>query len=95
MNAEELVKPKYLLTDPTMPPIPLTAEDAVYVLYPEEAMLREGKPSPSGGVVGTAKAFFRAISFALGLVDEKPPESKRIGRRQRGGGLYETEGDEK
>lgn len=95
LNAEELVKPKYLTTDPTMPPIPLTAEDDVYILYPEEASLREGKPSPSGGVVGTAKSFFRAISFALGLVNEKPPESKKMGRRQRGGGLYEREDEDK
>ena len=94
VNAAELVEPQYLMTDPTMPPVPLTAEDDVYLLYPEEAVYREGKLPPSGGVVGTAKAFFRAVSFALGLTDEKPPESKKVARRQRGGGLYEREDEQ-
>lgn len=91
LNAEELVKPKYVTTDPTQPPVPLTAEDDIYVLYPEEAM-NQGKLMPSGGVVGTAKSFFRAIGFALeNLASKVPVMSKRVARRQRAGGLYEKE----
>lgn len=94
LGAADLIKPQYLLTDPTMPPIPITAEDPVYVLYPEEAMERKGKPAPSGGVIGTAKAFFRAVSFALGMTDQPVAVSKKTGRRQRTGGLYERDDEE-
>ena len=89
-HPEQHVLASYVITDPMSPPIPLEQEDPVNILYPEEAVA-QGKIPASGGVVGTTKAFFRAVVGWFGQ-EERPqsvPLSKKITRQARSGGLYE------
>jgi len=87
-NPEDYVLPQYIMADPTKPPIPIGAEqeDAIFLMFPEEKV--EGKPTMSGGVVGTAKALFRAFGFGK---QEEPAktESRQVAERRRKGGLYD------
>lgn len=89
-DPEKHIMPQYLMTDPSQPPIPLTEDDPVYALFPEEAM-NQGKTPPSGGVIGTVKAFYRAVVGWWNVPEEEPIPmlSKKITRQKRSGGLYE------
>jgi len=90
-DPEKHVLPQYLMTDPTQPPIPLTEEDPIYALFPEEAM-NQGKIPPSGGVIGTVKAFYRAVVAWANVPEGEPvimSVAKKITRQKRSGGLYE------
>jgi len=90
-DPEQYIMPQYMITDPTQPPIPLSEDDPVYALYPEEAMNR-GKIPPSGGVIGTVKAFYRAVVGWWQTPETEPlvqTVSKKVSRVKRSGGLYE------
>lgn len=86
-NPEDYVLPQYIMADPTKPPIPVGAEgeDSVFLLFPEEKQETEMR---TGGIVGTAKNFFRALG--LGKEEPKPKtESRQIAERRRKDGLYD------
>lgn len=87
-NPEDYVLPQYIMTDPTKPPVPIGAEgeDSVFLLFPEEK--QEGTPQMSGGIIGTAKSFFRALGFGKEEEIQKT-ESRQIAERRRKGGLYD------
>src|ERR1700751_766657 len=65
-DPEQYVLPQYVMTDPTKPALPLSmeSEDALYMLFPEERPNEGEAPPPVGGIMGTAKAIFRALGFA-------------------------------
>lgn len=96
-NPEKAVLPQYIIVDPTQPPIPLNEEDdPLEALYPELASeeAKKKKIPMVGGMVGTAKAIFRAIipESWLKPAEEQPKEvllSKTVTRKKRGGGLFE------
>jgi len=85
MDAEKYVLSRYVQLDPTNPPIPRDAEgeDSIFILYPEE---RDNRVRSSGGIIGTAKAVYRALGFGK-QPDAEPPESRKIAIRRRKGSL--------
>lgn len=94
-DPEKHVLPSYVMFDPTQPPVPLEEGDPLLALYPETQMT-EGKSVPSGGVMGTVKALFRAL---VPWHEETPIDkplttgtgllSKVIAKSKRSKGAYE------
>lgn len=92
-NPEKYVLPQYIATDPTKPVVPLNAEDAesMYLMFPEERPIEGEAPPPVGGIMGTAKAIFRALGFAKDIErqqQEDIPQSKKVATKRRKSSLY-------
>ena len=83
MDAEQHVLTQYVQLDPTKPPIPRDAEgeDSIFILYPEE---KDNRVRSSGGIIGTAKAVYRALGFGKEPDGEVPESRKTAVRRRRG-----------
>ena len=95
LDPEEHVLNQYeLSSDMNRIPVPIDDEgyaDGILMLYPEEQLEQGGRLPPSGGVVGTVKAIFRAFGFTKPkeVIIKEEPISKAVARSKKGGGLYE------
>jgi hypothetical protein len=99
-NPEDVVLAQYALPDPTKPPIPLdydvAAQSGVLLLYPDAVLEEQGLvTAQSGGVVGTVKSIFKALSLfgskppqEIKEEEEEPLRSTELAREKRGTGLY-------
>ena len=86
-----MVLSQYMQLDPSKPPVPINAEgpDVAYALFPEERVDEYGI-LPSGGVVGTAKNFFRAIGLAVkAAVFAELPKSRKTALIRKRKTLYD------
>jgi hypothetical protein len=81
---EENVLQQYVLFDPTRPPVPVNSDQDTFDLYPEE----EKPVDPRLGVIGTAKAFFRALGIARKKEKIQSPSTK-VAKSKRQKGLFE------
>ena len=93
---EEYFTSQYVMTDPTGPPVPKDAEKAVFLLFPDEEMEDGQLVKPvAGGIVGTAKAIYRAFGFGRSKEEreEALPKSKKIATvRRKASKLFENSG---
>ena len=93
-DAEKYVLPQYFSTDPSKPVIPFSAEDAetMYMMFPEERPPAGEAPPPVGGIIGTAKAIFRALGCSREIeVKQKAevPVSGKTAAKRRKTTLYD------
>lgn len=92
---EEYFTPQYVMTDPTGVPVPRDAEKTMFLFFPDEEMEDGQLVKPiAGGIVGTAKAIYRALGFGQSRVQkqEAVPKSKQIAVRNRKSKLFDTTG---
>lgn len=81
MDAAKHVMPQYVMLDPTKPiPFGVEGDDAEFAMFPEE---KDTRVRSSGGVVGTAKALYRALGFGK-QEEQASPESRKVAARRRG-----------
>jgi len=92
-NPEQYVLPQYVMTDPTKPVLPYAADadDYLYMVFPEERPAEGQAPPPVGGIMGTAKAIFRALGFGKEIEQQRKddiPQSGKIAAKRRKSSLY-------
>jgi len=81
MDGAKYVLPQYVMLDPTKPvPIGVEGDDAEFTMFPEE---KDNRVRSSGGVVGTAKALYRALGFGK-QEEQAPPESRKVAAKRKG-----------
>ena len=83
---EELVTQQYAQLDPTKPPVPRQEFDPVF-LYPEDL---DSTDAPKGkSWLGVLRPMFRALGFLKEEEEIVEPESKKVAKRKKTGGLFE------
>lgn len=83
---EEAITQQYAQLDPTKPPIPRDQFQDPVFLYPEDL---DPKGAKAKTWLGVLRPMFRAMGFLAEEEVEEVPESAKIAKKKRTGGLFE------